>query len=110
MPKLLLHVVKTILQLFDDFFGSGRIALWANARAGTLRVLIFDNYPLIDGVGPTLRDGELVPAFKFDARVFLNERKLLFDFNADLFFLIRHYSRSSDLIGKLRRSLGNQFV
>ncbi|MFY9619661.1 MAG: hypothetical protein WAQ99_07595 [Pyrinomonadaceae bacterium] len=48
--------------------------------------------------------------FKLDACLFFDEGELPLGLDADLFFLVRHLGRSFDLIGKLRRVLGNQFI
>jgi hypothetical protein len=49
-------------------------------------------------------------AFELDAGSLFDECELPLRLDADLFFFVGHHSGSFDLIGKLSRFLGNQFI
>ena len=49
-------------------------------------------------------------AFQLDSSLFLNEGKLFFRFDADFLFLIRHRSRSLDLIGEFLCLVCDQLI
>src|SRR5439155_4389041 len=73
MAVLVAQALEASLDLVNDFLGSGRIRLGANAIGGAFGVLVLDDYPRVDRIGPALGPRELVFHLQLDSRFFLDE-------------------------------------
>ena len=109
MPEIRSHVVKTLLELFNNLLIPSGVA-FSEKFIGTSGVLGFDDNAIINRIRPARANSKLMSAFKFYPCFPLDESKRLFRFNADLLFLICESRSLFNLIRKHNSLLGDDFI
>ena len=110
MAVLVAQALEASLDLVNDFLGSGRIRLGANAIGGAFGVLVLDDYPRVDRIGPALGHRELVFHLQLDSRFFLDEGELLLDLHLDFLFVVGELGGIAHVLRELRRFAGDQLI